>query len=753
MKYFIPIFLYLVPFLLDAQSAKQYLVAGDKSFAEGDYVGAAIFYKKGVETDPEEMTLAFKLAESLRLQNNYEEAEKMYAKTIQLDQNQLFPLSLFWMATMQKNQQKYDEAKESFVKFKKVKTATPFYSRKAKNEALSCDYAQKIISDSLRIVVRNLGESINSGDAEFAPSLINDNEMLLSVLKAKKYGKEGDVLDAHYVVKLYKAQQQEGEWSLHEELPKNINNPAYHSANASLSIDQKRLYFSRCDELGVCAIYMSVFENKTWQMPVLLDPAINQIACSNTQPQISMVGGKEILWFVSDRQGGKGGMDIWYSVVTDNGKAYSAPKNAGKKVNSPDHEITPFYLPKDGCLYFSSNWHQGLGGYDVFKSCGELKSLGIPENLGVPINSSANDLYLIHADTNRGFLVSNREGSYTTTSKTCCNDLYAFEILPEPIDTTKDEVKILAEQLNLHLPVLYFHNDEPNPKSTDTISSSTYLETYQKYTDMMEKYQEEYAQGIAPEQQSQAQDEIEDFFTQSVDRGVQDLEQFLKILKKELEHGVSVLITIKGYASPLAKTDYNVNLTLRRISSLVHEMEKYDRGFFIPYINHNASNGGKIIFEKIPFGEFKSDTTVSDNINDTKNSIYSKKAALERKIEILSVKLIENDTVSNQNMINPVSLSDTLIDFGNVKLGKTYTKTIRIKNNSAQTLPLADIKADCSCTQIEWSQKPMLAGEEAEIKIIYKPTNTGKATKEVLLMSSVNKVLAKINIEAMVLKP
>src|SRR5690606_14374971 len=122
--------------------------------------------------------------------------------------------------------------------------------------------------------------------------------------------------------------------------------------------------------------------------------------------------------------------------------------------------------------------------------------------------------------------------------------------------------------------------------------------------------------------------DIDDFFTQYVDQGVLDLQEFTRLLLIELDKGYDIEVTIKGFASPLAKTDYNVNLTKRRISSLLNYLRAYGNGEFIPYLDHTAANGGSLTFIHIPFGEYTADTTISDNVNDQKNSVYSRRAAL-----------------------------------------------------------------------------------------------------------------------------
>ena len=93
---------------------------------------------------------------------------------------------------------------------------------------------------------------------------------------------------------------------------------------------------------------------------------------------------------------------------------------------------------------------------------------------------------------------------------------------------------------------------------------------------------------------------------------------------------------MKGYASPLAKSNYNVNLTKRRIASFTNYLRQYEDGKMVPYLNGTASNGATLSILKIPYGEYLASREVSANSNDQRNSVYSVKAGLERKIEVLS---------------------------------------------------------------------------------------------------------------------
>jgi hypothetical protein len=169
---------------------------------------------------------------------------------------------------------------------------------------------------------------------------------------------------------------------------------------------------------------------------------VNAKTGTSTHPAVGFdsLDNKMYLYFASDRDGGQGKMDIWAVEIMGNDK-YGDPFNLGPGINTEGDEATPFFHTTSQLLYFSSKWHPGLGGYDIFKSEKENGNWTEPKNLGVPLNSAANDLYFYispQVDT-FGYFSSNRPGSKVLTGESCCNDIYAL-VLPtviepgEPID-------------------------------------------------------------------------------------------------------------------------------------------------------------------------------------------------------------------------------------------------------------------------------------------------------------------------------
>lgn len=443
------------------------------------------------------------------------------------------------------------------------------------------------------------------------------------------------------------------------------------------------------------------YRDGKWSNPDPLGEIINQTGSNTTMPSIGDLNGKEILFFSSDREDGKGGMDIYYSEIKD-GNQYGRVKNI-RAINSVENEITPWWDAENKRLYFSSQWYDGFGGYDVQFSQFTDK-YEKPKNAGLPINSAANDLYYFE-NNDTLYFTSNRIGVHYSKNITCCSDI--FSILPPDLSEPILPEETL-EELNKRLPVtLYFHNDIPNPRSRDTTTDVNYIASYNDYTAMIEQYKKEYSTGLKGEKVSDAHEDIESFFVEYVDKGVTDLNLFRDLLFKELEKGAKINITIKGFASPLAKTDYNVHLTKRRIQSLINYLNEYQGGIFQPYLNNTASNDGKVIFTEVPFGEYTANQLTSDNPNDVKNSIYSRHAAIERKIEIQSVTYIDDEF--------PLFSQHTVHSSGVVQRGKTLSHRFYIQNTSNTILEIKNIESPCECTKAKIILTKLNPGESTYI--------------------------------------
>lgn len=625
-----------------AQTYKQYVKLGDKSFKEQDYYGARVYYAKAVEKDSSKMHGFRKMADAYRLQLDYLNAEYWYQHVVDSDLKKQYTRELFWLATMKKNNGKYKDAKKNFTTFRKrfKKASDPIY-RKARQEIKSCVFALENQQDSAKVTVKNMGQPLNTYNAEFAPVLLDDSTLFFSTLRFDSLKSDNSVMGSRNFTRIFRAMLKDGVWQSPMELDTVINNPRINAANGSFSSDSSRFYFSKCPPNLNCAIYETRLKNGAWQRPKKLNSAINNEGFNTTQPCIALIDDQEYLFYVTDRLGGRGGLDIWYIPYT-NGEKQVRARNMGARINTIEDDICPYYDPSTETFYFSSTWHLGYGGMDIFKAVGtNPRRMSKAENMGKPINSPANDMYFSYnSERNLGFLTSNRVGSFSLQGETCCNDIYEVKYpQPETIKVDTPPPPITLKQLQDYLPItLYFHNDRPNPRTLDTTTTLTYLDTYDEFIGLEEEYILALTEGIKDEEEViKIEEEVLGFFSELLDEGAEKLEIVAKNLIKELEQGQQIELTVKGYASPLAKSDYNLNLTLRRIKSLENYLESYNSGIYRPYLNGTAENGGRLTITRIPFGEERAATAVSDKLVDKKASVYSRAAALERKIEILGI--------------------------------------------------------------------------------------------------------------------
>jgi tetratricopeptide (TPR) repeat protein len=719
---------------LSQATKEDYIEFANTQKAKRDYITAINYYEKVLILDSENVDVLWNYSESLRLYKDYIKAEFYYQKVYDKEETKLYLRSIFYLGQMQKTNGKYSEALETFklAKKKYAQDRNGYLYQKCKQEIESCLWAKKAIKDTLNVEFSSLPPNINTADSEFAHTFFN-KQLFFSSFRADSINSQEEVYDKNYKNKILKTSL--SDFSVTEEQT-DLNNGKVHSANGTFSLDKKRFYFSACkeyDEGFQCKIVVAYYVEGKMRSIDTLGEIINESYSNSTMPFIANFDKHEVLLFASNRVGSKGGLDIFYSYITD-GNQYSKPI-AVEIINSIDDELSPFFDSKEQKLYFSSSWHNGFGLQDIFVSKFLEDKFLKPENLGLPINSAQNDIYYFK-ENETSYFSSNRTGVNFVKNPTCCSDIFAYTS-PKPfmdtvnliVENKQEIIEMSFEELNKKLPVtLYFHNDIPDPKSTDSTTRVNYIASYSDYVKLIPQYKREYSKGLSGEKNTDAQEDIESFFIEYVDQGVTDLELFRDLLFEELEKGNSINLTVKGFASPLAKSDYNVNLTKRRIVSLTNYLKEYEKGKFAPYLNGTNSSGTKLSIQEVPFGEYNSDKLVSDNPNDKKNSIYSRNAALERKIEIQSVNFIKRDSV------NYLISTEQLKNLGKISPTKIQTVVFEIENSGTEEIEISNIEIPCTCNTAILDKKILSPKEKTKITITLDPQGyKGNIVKSVYL--------------------
>ena len=710
---------------------------GDEALREGDYYGASRFFLKAWDEDSTYEGLIYKLGMSFKGYHNNEKALFYFQKIENSKALQIkHPDYLFHLAQLYKGLGKYELSRDYFEKFSRIKNDfTSYQYLKAKNELIIHDKIVGILRDTSDFIIQNIIGNVNTGVAEYYPVWINDSTILYSSLKASNVSPDGVINDQFYSVNLYSGHKDDSIWNVGNIV---TSNELLGESYSDGSFDKNgEFYFSRqLENLNyelVKAKFLTeeiLLEKNAIKYKFklgVIEPVfenLNNRKYNFRNPFVFNSEGVKYLLFSSNKPGGSGKMDLWYSENRE-GK-WGNPKNLGSTVNSPGDEIGPNYNLNSNRFYFSSNWHYGLGGFDLFEAVGPWKKPTDVLNMGIPFNSSFNDLYIAPYDSIRGLFTSSRIGSKTTKDAVCCNDLYEFRAALPEVDSalveitdflSRDSIMKRLQRLveEFHV-TLYFHNDRPNPDSWDTTTQYSYLETYEAYMDSISTYYERNTFEKSGQDSIDAFNKINDFFDEYVHEGVRDLRIFSKELLKELEFGSKILLTVKGYASPLAESDYNVNLTQRRISSLENYLRSYPKDAFSKYLDGTSENGGRLFIKKVPFGEFKSDSLVSDNYFDTKKSIYSKEASLERRVEIINLSLFEEDSMQQPNLLIDLDSSSTVFNLGLLDTS-VFQWSFQLENKSDKEIRIIDVDAGCNCLQPKSKFVKVLPGESKELEV------------------------------------
>ena len=672
-RYFILIWFALVcASSTQAQSPKQWAKHGDDSKKEGDFYGAAYYYKKAFSADSSNLEMNWEMAEAYRQYNNYESALKGYENVVLLDDDDLYYLAVFYKAQMLKHLANYEEALETYESYLKLyKSRSVYHYKKAKQEVISCQYAIEHQNDTAEIEVRHLNIPLNSFDGEISPYLSLDSTLYFSSLRyVDTSSRQLNEEDAKQKFAYYKAAG-DTEVVLLDSL---FQKGEAHLANVISSPYRNRVYYSLCDENGCQIYYRDSLENELSE-PVEIK-AISLSGYRSTHPYPAKWDNKEVLIFTSDRPRGKGGMDLWYTEIKD-GDRFGRPKNLGKTINTLDDEITPYYDTLDQKLYFSSTWHNGFGGFDIVSSEGSGTSWKEPENPGLPTNSSSNDLYYKQNDSLKtGVLVSNRTGGFALKGENCCNDIYLVDIPTldtVPVVDTTDSIAppppTLAS-LGL-LPLnLYFDNDQPEPRSFRETSRSNFGELFINYQNGLSNYNKNQSDTAA----------YNAFVKDEFDASINKLNELADSVISRVQSGYRFVIGIQGHTSPLASEKYNLALAKRRIHSVSSYLKSYNDGQIASYID-----SGFLSIQEIPVGELESSGTLSDDLLDKSNSVYSLKAMKARKVTIQWVdQREENDSSAVLQVSEPYRALKASLD-SDFTFQLTNTGEIPLEIKSVET--------------------------------------------------------------------
>lgn len=419
---------------------KKNLKLGDEAFEIADYMKAFNYFKIVLEHDTTNKEVYFKSGICLfGMNKNDTNSIKYFIKSaLAINESHYYLGKIYQLKGLSK------KALEELYYFKKVNTEETITNAEVNSLIKNCENTLIEENRKEKYSIKNLGETINSLYPDYVPLIWNINSSL--VFTSRRDDSKGGAKDPYgrFYEDIYIARKTNTGWDKPAPISDNINTSG-HDACVAFSPGGDELIIYRTDAKQTGGdFYITKYENGIWTLPVILGPEINSdyleaSACFSAD-------GDEII-FSSNRPGGFGGKDLYRVRKFINGK-YSLPFNLGPNVNTDQDEDAPFIDKKDNALYFSSKGHNSIGEYDIFKSefNNDTHKWMKAENLGIPINSTNDDIYFIKIDNQETALfASRRDGGYGDA------DIYQlnFDENPQIVihctlkypDLTKEELK------------------------------------------------------------------------------------------------------------------------------------------------------------------------------------------------------------------------------------------------------------------------------------------------------------------------
>lgn len=460
---------------VNAQATLGQILKKAKEAEELEDPGAALFYyNSAYELDPHNQKIIYGLAKSALKQNAYGLAERNFNLLLDSLESTSYDEAYYYAGVVKQTLGKYREAQTYFDLYLSVAEGDdPALTKKSKIYRNATNWAKEQILDSL--LLDRLVHFENDVNGPYSEHAANRHKEGLS-FSSLSFELEDDKFKPNRKISKVMLKDSMG---INEMKSYGLfNNDKYLTSGLSYTKDGSKAFTSICQYINgksiTCQIYcLTKGEDNNWTSIFPLPEGINAAASTNTHPAVGeSVDGATVLYFSSNREGGKGARDI-YMTTFDQDMNFSDPKPI-EKVNTILDEVSPYYSAEKDMLYFSSDGHPGLGGYDIYSF--QKDSI---TNLGHVVNTSYNEIHYSRADEwGEAYFSSNRPGSYflDTDQETCCYDIYRFddEVLVDlklyvydGIDSTKligteiitmdmisgdmDESSIKNDSTNVHL--------------------------------------------------------------------------------------------------------------------------------------------------------------------------------------------------------------------------------------------------------------------------------------------------------------
>lgn len=729
------------------------LETAESELAKNEYYNALEWFEKCYDEQPDDLRLSERLAYVQYLLRDFKRAENWYSRLLRKDKERKFELARYYYGRVLKMNGKTDQAR---LQFQRVLDTVQDSDLRTKtlNEIEGINLADTLKED-ISVVVENAGRKVNSAFSEFSPFGDREGRLYFGSFQRKEVivldGKEDD-----YHAKIYvSAKDKDGDYDKPKALSNEINREDFHTANISLSPDGKRMFFTRTvlsgNQAGETKIYVSFEKGENWSGARELTGVNGDWIA--THPCVGELYGNEVLFFVSNMPGGKGGYDIYYANRI-NDTEYGTPVNLGDAINTVSDEITPFYI--DGTLFFSSEGHPSIGGFDIFTTTWNGSSWSPVKNMGMGYNSTYDDLYYrALPEAEKGHLVSNRPGTTVRSlkSKTCCDDIWTVEVQPIVVDllaVTFDEsgkplvgatislidmtgnreggmdqksnpkgnvhrflldlekpYKVRAERPGYYPAELQFNTVGTPPGST--VKKELRLKA------MPVKHDVEIITIYEPIPLNNIYYDFDD------DKILPDAEKDLRVLVELMQQYPEMVIELLSHTDSRGNDAYNQRLSERRANSakdwMVERGIDEDRIVAIGYgeakIQNQCVNGVQCTEE-----EHRVNRRTEFRIIEGPTTIEVKKEKLRNTSRQGGSQGVGSSGQQPSKAVPVIRFEKQVYDLGEVKAGEKR-KARLVFSNTGSAPYVIEYASACECTELKWPDKPVAPGAKAILEIEY----------------------------------
>ena len=402
----------------------------DQYYDRLQYTNAAEAYQKLLKKGEGSTYVFTRLANSYYYINDTKKAETYYKRVVK--RKDVDAETVYNYAQSLKANGKFSEHNTYMKQFAQMK---PNDSR-AIAFMKDPDYLPQIVDENAQKYAATNLDGLNSKYSDFGGYVMGNDFYFTS---ARNTSRKTYKWNEEPFLDIYQAQMVGGNVTGASLLKGDVNTK-YHESTVAITADGKRMYFDRNDyyngkykkdDEGINQLNIYYAENVNGEWKDIKPVPFNDHQFSNSHPALSPDG--KMLYFTSDRPGGQGQADIYRVAINADG-SFGTPENLGSNINTEGKEGFPF-VDANGTLYFSSDAHLGMGGLDVFAAAAEGNSFGKPENLGLGVNSSADDFaYYFDPATEEGYVSSNRQGGKGSDDIYKIHKLQSCELLVQVVD-------------------------------------------------------------------------------------------------------------------------------------------------------------------------------------------------------------------------------------------------------------------------------------------------------------------------------